>query len=333
MAKISAILTSYNVELYIATAMQSVIDAGFDTLELIVVDDGSTDATRTVADVIGTSAAGPRVDYVPLFFNRNTIGGVACAANAGLDYATGDIVIMVDGDDWVSPAPLRQAVAQLERSQADFIVCGCQEYWNDTGAYTHYPEGHLWAQALQEARPDIRRDLLLKMAPFPWRKIYRRAFLERHQIRFPVGDYFFEDNPFHWETTIKADRFSFFEPVTHTHRMARQGQTVTGMGVKPLQIFEHAKTIRNTLNATGQSDTLSDAYFHWLVDHVLWCCRYVAPKGLNTLFDQATQAFKPYPDALFFALLEEKEHNWAEINRLTALKLNDRMAFLASLRP
>ncbi len=333
MVTVSAILTSYNVEPYIATAMQSVIDAGFETLELIVVDDGSTDATRQVADCIGQMADPNKVHYKPIFFAQNTIGGVACAANAGLDHASGDIIIMVDGDDWVEPQALAQAVQQLAQSRADFIVCGCQEYWNNTGSYTRYPEAHIWAQAAREADKTTRQQLLLQMAPFPWRKIYRRAFLDRHKIRFPVGDYFFEDNPFHWETTLRAEQFILFDAITHTHRMARQGQTVTSMGVKPLQIFDHARTIAQTLDATQQDATFDAAYFRWLADHVLWCGRYVSPHGLNRLFDQATAAFAPYPQDRFFEYLEHKDRSWAEITQLTALKLNDRLGFLNALKP
>lgn len=331
MTRISAILTTYNVESYVATAMQSVIDAGFSDLELIVVDDGSTEATCNAADVVGHAAPSDRVDYVPLFFANNTIGGVASAANAGLDKATGDVVIFVDGDDWVLPGNLASAVNKLLSTDDDFVVCGCQEYWNDTAAYTRYPEGHLWAKVKETAEIDLRRKLLLQMAPFPWRKIYRRSFLESKKLRFPVGDYFFEDNPFHWETSVQARNFCFFEPVTHVHRMARQGQTVTSMGVKPLQIFEHARTISAMLASNKKSQAYEEQYFQWLTDHVLWCCRHVSPQGLNLLFDQARAALQPISDETYWQILSHKPRNLKEVRQMTALRLGDRMGFLQSL--
>ncbi|KIC22128.1 glycosyltransferase family 2 protein [Leisingera sp. ANG-Vp] len=332
MTRISAIITTYNVEPFIATAMQSVIDAGFDDLELIVVDDGSSDATRRVADAIGAAAPADRVAYVPVYFAQNTIGGVACAANAGLDRATGDTVVFVDGDDWVLPQALAGAVQRLQDTGADFVVSGCQEYFNSTGNYTTYPEAHLWDKVRQSGGLEERRRLLLQMAPFPWRKIYRRSFLERHAIRFPVGDYFFEDNPFHWETTVQAESFSFYPPVTHVHRMERQGQTVTSMGMKPLQIFAHAETIRAMLERTGQSGALAERYFHWLADHVLWCGRHVPPEGLNRLFALAQEALAAYPEALFWERLAEKPRKLGEIQQLTALRLGDRLGFLAGIQ-
>ncbi|TDK50911.1 glycosyltransferase family 2 protein [Antarcticimicrobium luteum] len=328
MTRISAIITTYNVEAFIATAMQSVIDTGFDDLELIVVDDGSTDATRQVADVIGAAAPAGRVRYEPVYFSRNTPGGVASAANAGLDRASGEVVIFVDGDDWVLPHALRRATALHLGKAPDVTVCGCKEYWNDSGAYTRYPEAQVW-NTLPEARSlTARREAVLRLAPFPWRKIYSRDFLERHRIRFPVGDFFYEDNPFHWETTLRAERFAFFSPVTHVHRMARAGQTVSDMGLKPLKIFEHAETIRGHLEATGQDAALRARYLHWLIEHVLWCCRHVPAHGLNQVFDRARADLAGLPEDEFWTRLGEQPRNTVEIRRLTAIYLGDRLGFL-----
>ncbi|MGC9371142.1 MAG: glycosyltransferase family 2 protein [Paracoccaceae bacterium] len=333
MTRISAIVTCYNVEEYVATAMQSVIDAEFEDLELIVVDDGSSDATRQIADLVGGMAPNDRVRHVPIYFAQNTIGGVACAANAGLDHATGEVVIFVDGDDWVLPHPLRAAVDRLLESDADLVVCGCEEYWNNSGRYTSYPEMQVWSQLPQLASLEERRDAVLRMAPFPWRKIYRREFLERHNIRFPVGDYFFEDNPFHWSTSTLAEAFDFYEPVTHVHRMAREGQTVTDMGTKPLQIFEHASTIRTQLERTGSMERLRPRYFQWLADHVLWCARHVPVHVLSLLYDKSIEAFSIFEDDEIWAYLPQKERKIVEIRRLSAILLQDRLGFLREFPP
>jgi glycosyltransferase involved in cell wall biosynthesis len=327
MTRVTAIVTTYNVERYVASALQSVLDAGFEDLELILVDDGSTDATRHVAEVI--TAGGPLgLRYEPVYFARNTIGGVASAGNAGLDRATGEVVIFIDGDDWVVPHALKRGVERLIETDADFVVCGCQEFWNGTGEYTYYPEASLWGQVKLETSLERRRALLLQMAPFPWRKIYRRSFLERHKIRFPVGDYFFEDNPFHWETSLRAENFLFFEPVTHVHRMARQGQTVTSMGQKPLQIFEHAKTIRQMIGRVRTCAALEEQYQNWLIKHILWCARHVSPSALNSLYDMARLAIAEVPDEDYYTVIASQDLQRFEVVQLTAIRIGDRLGFL-----
>lgn len=327
MTKISAIITSYNVQEYIATAMQSILDTGLDNLELIVVDDCSSDRTRTVVDAVAENLPG-NVDFVPVYFSKNTIGGVASAGNAGLEVATGDVVIFIDGDDWVIPHNLREAVDQNLASGTDFTVCDCLEYWNDSGKFTQYPEGHYWAQLPGLTTLRARRDTLLKMAPFPWRKIYRRAFLERHAIRFPVGDFFFEDNPFHWETTVKADSFDFFDKPTHVHRMARAGQTVTTKGTKYIKIFDHATIIREKLEQEGALEANQALYMDWLLKHVIWCGNHVPPGFLNEVFERAKQHLRPLSPDVFWHALAVSGFEPSDVRKMAAIYLDERFEFL-----
>lgn len=328
MTRVSAILTSYNVDAFIATAMQSVIDCEFEDLELILVDDGSTDATRQVADRMGAIAPPHRVQFIPIYFSRNTPGGVATAANAGLDRATGDIVAFVDGDDWVIPDAFKRAVELHSRRMPDVTVCGCKEYWNDTGEYTRYPEAQTWDNLKDAHSFEKKRELVLQLAPFPWRKIYSRGFLERTHIRFPIGPFFYEDNPFHWETSLKAESFEFFRPDTHVHRMARAGQTVSNMGFKPLKIFDHAKTIKKTLESSGKHQEYAHRYLDWLLEHILWCARYVPAEALNALYDLAVDSVSDVKHDRLWNALETRKRTPEEVRQLSSIFLEDRMSFL-----
>lgn len=325
MTKISAIITCFNVEEYIAPAMQSILDCQFDDLELIVVDDCSTDSTRSIADLIGAKA---QADYVPIHFSKNTIGGVASAANAGLDAATGDLVIFIDGDDWVVPAALREAVDIQIDSGSDFTLCNCAEYWNGNGEYTQYPEAHHWAKIPTLKTRDELVDTVLDMAPFPWRKIYRRDFLEDNAIRFPVGDYFFEDNPFHWDTTIRAQKIATQRKVTHIHRMARTGQTVNAIGPRALKIFEHAAYIHKVLNTRKEWDRYSSRYMKWLLNHVLWAGREVPAGYLNTVYEQARPLLRQIDEPMFWQALALSGLDAADCRKLIAVYLGQRFDFL-----
>ena len=332
MAKVSAIVTAYNVQEYIATAMQSVIDTCLDELELIVVDDGSNDATQNVIEFV--MAANPSTTIIPVFFSSNSIGGVGTAANVGLDYASGDIILFVDGDDWVIPFNLKQAIQRLESCDADFLVCGCKEYWNDSGEFTRYPEGHLWHQIRSSSLgQEDQRELLLKMAPFPWRKIYRKSFLDAYDIRFPIGDFFYEDNPFHWETSVRAGKFEFFEPDTHVHRMARTGQTVTQMNVKPLKIFMHAKTIAAMLAKSGKAEEFRLPYLDWLLEHVLWCCRYVPQASLYRVFDLSRPFLDDFSLGEINEFMEIRGRKINEIRMILSIYQGDFIGFLREFRP
>lgn len=325
MSKVSVIITCFNVEEYIAVAIQSVLDTKIADLELIVVDDCSTDSTREIVNAV-TEAAG--VPFVPIYFTRNTVGGVASAANSGLDAASGDTVIFVDGDDWVIPDNLESAVAVHEAGDSDFTFCNCLEYWNDSGEYTRYPEGGQWSALAGVTNVSRQKDLLLYMAPFPWRKIYSRNFLNRSKIRFPVGDFFFEDNPFHWQTTVKAAKIQIFDKPTHVHRMARPGQTVSLIGAKSLKIFDHAQIIKENLLKERQYANQEHAYLAWLIKHVIWCADNVPPGFLNEVFEKSKPHLRPIAPDVFWHGIASYALSASQVRKLSAIYLDERFEFL-----
>lgn len=326
MTTISAIVTCYNVQEYIATTLQSIIDCNFDNLELIVVDDCSTDRTRIIIDAVAKMH--PELNIIPIYFSHNTVGGVACAANAGLDVATGDLVIFIDGDDWVIPANLRDAVELQLTRNPDFTVCNCLEYWNDSGEYTEYPEAVYWEKLPTLKTIDEKRNTLLRMAPFPWRKIYKRSFLDQNNIRFPVGDFFFEDNPFHWSTSVCATSFEFYDKPTHVHRMARVGQTVNAKGNKYLKIFEHATIIRDQLAASGVYKSYELLYVDWVLRHIIWCGAFVPAGFLNEVFERARSHTSELSPDLFWHALAISGFEVSDVRKLAAIYLDERFEFL-----
>lgn len=326
MPKVSAILTTYNVDAYVATSIQSIIDTGFEDLEVLVVDDGSVDYTRAIIhELIETFR--DRVEIRPIFFSRNTIGGVATAANFGLSEAKGDIIVFVDGDDWVIPSTLKRAVSFLENSDHDFILTDCSEYWNDTGKYNKYPEANDWRRLEANSGIEAQRTILLNMAPFPWRKIYRRSFLSEKKIKFPIGDFMFEDNPFHWETSVKARSFGILREVTHIHRMGRAGQTVGNVGASNLRIFQHFDIIREMLEKTGQQKNQQLQLLRWLIKHLLWVSERVAPTFLNEVFEKSRRRLSQFDADLFWHGVVESGLSSRDMRRVAAVYLDSRFEF------
>ena len=93
---VSVIVAAYNIEGYLNRCMDSLLAQTYPALEIILVDDGSTDGTPAVCDQYGKE-----YENVKVIHRRN--GGLSAARNSGLDVATGDFIGYVDGDDWVEP--------------------------------------------------------------------------------------------------------------------------------------------------------------------------------------------------------------------------------------
>ena len=92
--KISVIIPVYNVEKYLDKCIMSVINQSYKNLEIIIVDDGSTDNSRVLCDKYA------KIDNrIKVFHKKN--GGLSDARNFGLKHATGEFIAFLDSDDWV----------------------------------------------------------------------------------------------------------------------------------------------------------------------------------------------------------------------------------------
>ncbi len=132
-ARITAIIPSFNRAGTIARAIDSILSQEFAPLEIIVVDDGSTDNTRSIVESYGA-----QIRYV-----RQPNAGVASARNAGVVAARGEWIAFLDSDDYWLPAHLVRLAAAIEATAgragcyfADVQVCGPEakrSYWDGCG--------------------------------------------------------------------------------------------------------------------------------------------------------------------------------------------------------
>ena len=114
---ISVLVPVYNNEKYIGQCVESIIHQTFTNWELILVDDGSTDSSPSICDKYASDDCRIKVIHEE---NR----GVASARNTGLDYAAGDWIMMVDGDDWISCDTLKKTFDKAVESNSDIVRFG-----------------------------------------------------------------------------------------------------------------------------------------------------------------------------------------------------------------
>lgn len=174
---ISVIMPVYNVEAYLPECVESVLNQDYDKLEVILIDDGSTDTSGELCDQYG--ARDPRVRVI---HQKNA--GAAAAKNAGLEMATGEYLSFVDSDDFLEPNVYGYMVALLEQTGADAGVFSFQDvYRNRQQAHIlHEKREILTGQAYLER---FVRDWSCALL---WNKLYKRRlfagvfFEEGHKI-------------------------------------------------------------------------------------------------------------------------------------------------------
>lgn len=292
MAAVSIIVTTYNIEAYIDQCLESVAAQTLSDIEVLIVDDGSTDSTP--AKIEAFAAKDPR--FVPVLLAENTPGGVATAANAGLDRATAPWVGFVDGDDFIEPTMFERLLEAATTHDADLAMCQYQEVQDGTTERKNPADAHRWADLDRDHyRLDVdNRKAFLRFISVPWRKLYRHDLLEENKIRFPVGDYFYEDNPFHWFSLLSADSIALVPAVLCYHRMGRAGQTMAAADSRLFQIFRHHDTIHAWLTEHRQLDTYATTLLAWVISQMEWISRRTAGPLQRELFDQLVPIFAQY---------------------------------------
>lgn len=113
--KVSIIVPIYNVRPYMERSIQSMIKQTYKELEILLIDDGSTDGSSAICDALAQ-----KDDRVRVFHKTN--GGLSSARNHGLQHITGDLLMFVDSDDWLDPDCISLCVEALQKHQVGCIL-------------------------------------------------------------------------------------------------------------------------------------------------------------------------------------------------------------------
>ena len=296
---LSFIVTAYNIAAYIEQCLDSLVPCVRPGDEVIVVDDGSSDRTDLILERRMAAGFGPDVGTRLIAVGTNTMGGVGIPANIGLSAASRDGVFFVDGDDWLEPGGFLACRAVFDVTAPDILIGNYLEHNDQSGQFTRPADLNRWVELtrVQGDRP-AERKLALSMIAVPWRKFYRREFLGS-DIRFPEGNYFFEDNPFHWQVCRAARTIGFHDRVLCRHRTNRPGQTMASSGVEFMAFFDHFETIVGQFTSAEQH--LRAQALEWLVNNMSW---QIGRMNHGSFWAYATRAVQ---------VLEHQGESWGQI--------------------
>lgn len=175
MCLISIVIPVYNASPFIRECVESALSQTLEDVEVICVDDCSTDNSREFVE----SIVDPRMRVIAFPQNR----GVSAARNAGLEVARGKFVYFLDSDDWLDPDYLEAMWRMAERRGDDIVI--------NSNYVEEFPESGKKAFSSRfgfvEDEPDYYSTTLIqnKFPPVVWARLYRRDFLERNGIHFP----------------------------------------------------------------------------------------------------------------------------------------------------
>lgn len=220
---ISVIVPVYNVESYLDACLNSIKQQTYQNLEIIVVEDCSTDSSSIVLQPHLTDERVKLIQHA-----KNS--GLSAARNTGIDAATGEYIMFVDSDDIIDLNLVQSCLLAAQESDADVVLLTVKPFQDGEPV-----------QDVPELNSRINSYKLIAEADyfeyphFAWLKFMRNELVRNKHLQFPVGQYY-EDWPFHWETGFAKSKIVVISDGYYHYR--QRGDSITGSGdQKLLHIF------------------------------------------------------------------------------------------------
>lgn len=232
MDKVSVIIPVYNVEPYVRQCLESVINQTYSNLEIIIVDDGSTDNCGKICDLYAE-----QYNCVAVYHKKN--GGLSSARNMGLNYATGEWILFVDSDDWCEVDYIEKMIGLKSNSMIDVIISSSVHELSNGRKYIHqlmrdegiYDDNNIlnivWGKSLcitfkNEYNYGINKN---STNSAPWDKLYRRKIISENDLRYDEKLKVHEDRLFNLKYFEYVKHFKYVDTQGYNYRFVKQSIT------------------------------------------------------------------------------------------------------------
>ena len=258
--KLSVIIPVYNVEKYLAECIDSLLNQTLRDMEILLVDDGSTDASGQIAD----NYAARRPDMIRCLHVTN--GGQGRARNFALPLARGEFLGFVDSDDWVEPSMYEELIAAAEQSGADIAACDFLE---------RYADGS------ENEVPGAFQDHPLSFAGSCCNKVFRTSLLSG--LRFPEG-LWYEDFYFSAMALIRAEKTAYLREPLYIYRRGQPSTMHNTNARKNLDMLQILDMLEPELTARGRrGDFEFFVINHLLLDTISRLSRQRTPESEDAI--------------------------------------------------
>ena len=203
---ISVLVPAYNAEAFLEQCLESIVAQTYRHLEIIVVDDGSTDGTATISD-----RWAERDDRIRVIHQPN--GGHSAARNAALDAMTGELVIMVDSDDVLHPQFTATLLDLMQKHDADIAVGGYTAFYGAEPDFSGHRGGSPRSYDQHQALLTVFYQQGLTHSP--WGRLFKASLFDG--IRFPLG-IIYEDLAIIYPLLKKCRRVVAIDDVLYGYR-------------------------------------------------------------------------------------------------------------------
>lgn len=260
MPSVSIIVPIYNVERYLSFCLDSLRAQTLTNIEIICVNDGSTDKSLQIARAHAT------LDERIRIINKDN-GGLSSARNAGIDVARGEYILFVDSDDFLERKACEKVTAAFSEYNADVVTFGA----NCVPAITHNP----WLDRVLSPRDGVfngfSEQLLFDESshPFAWRTALRSGFVKQNDIRFVESLPFGEDQVFHFEIYPLATTTVLLSDKLYDYRTSRKDSLMHTFAMGEQRVPKHIEIVDAILQQWNQRNLMHlcpERLMDWILD-------------------------------------------------------------------
>ncbi len=265
MVKVSVILPVYNEERYLEQCLDSICNQTMKEMEIICVDDGSTDASPRILQDYAKKDSRIRI-----ITQENQYAGVA--RNKGMEQASGKYLLFLDADDFYVPAMIEKMAGKAEETDADIVMCRYMQQ-DEKGRAEKMDWGFeelFLGQRDVFAGKDLNCGGIFQIAKgWPWDKLFSADFVERCGYRFP-GFRSSEDGFFVYMLMARAEKIAYIEEALAIHRIRVSGSLSNTKEKNWLNGFKMWSLIGEELKRQGLFEIYEQSFMNELVYFLLW---------------------------------------------------------------
>ncbi len=273
--KVSVIVPVYNAESYIEKCISSLLEQTFQDIEIIFVDDGSTDNSLNI--IKGKQKQDSRIRF---FSQKNQYAGAA--RNKGLNEAVGKYILFLDADDFFEEDMIKDLYIQAEAKEADIVLCGAYRYDDRTGnavEQKHWLRTDCFPSDVFSHK-DMGDNLFIVTNNAVWNKLFNRQFIIDNNIRFQTL-HNTNDMYFMMLSLACAERITYIDHPYVYYRAYTFDNIQSKKKNHPLDFLKALEALKEALIARNVYPEIKEA-FRLLASHVI---RY----GLVTVDDETRE--------------------------------------------
>jgi len=284
-AKISVIIPVYNVEPYLRQCLDSVVNQSLKELEIICVNDGSTDGSLTILQEY--AAADARVIIID---KKN--GGQGLARNIAIQQATGEYLGFVDSDDWIDTEMYQELYNAAKKFDSDVTLCEFQHYNQEEKVFLRpdwikIPVDQKFNDTVFSWTDIAEVGFLINSSP--WNKIFKREFVQRLNIQYAIGVHY-QDVLFVFYSLIYAQKINLVRKVLYTYRNSRPGSTTSDIGKRQFDIFTVLDQLQQVVERSKKYEHIKKAFIDYKFGQYLYHFDRIDKRYRNAFWRQIRSA-------------------------------------------